>query len=508
MLCSLRSKALAHGQKRAEQVNGKGDRSAILASMKLSILHKYIFAFMGLTLVVLIASLGVSSWMFERGFLGYVNDLEEIRLEQAQLALAAEYERSGGNWKSLSAFRLRQLLVESTPDEPGIAPGQAHRPPPPPGDWMGPPPRGGRLAPPPTAVYDTAGVLVAGPSLDDAGGELNRAAIIVDAVTVGELRSALRHQFSSPQEQAFLQQQTRARWLIGIAAMALALGISIVLARGMLSPIRRMHEDVSKLSKGDYSIRLANDRHDELGDLMRNLDRLAVTLDESRESRQRWFANVSHELRTPVAVLAGELEAMQDGVRPTDANQLESLMQEVQRLRFLIDDLYELSVSDIGGLRYEFSSLALDRSLATAVAGFQARAEEQGIAISFSGESLEVKADPRRMDQLWQNLLSNALAYTDAPGKVSVTAFRDMSTAVVQIEDSPPGVATEECEQLFEPLYRMESSRSRRTGGAGLGLAICRKVVEAHGGTITASASSLGGLCIRIELPLVEFGNG
>ena len=359
-------------------MNGKGSISAILATMKLSILYKYIFAFMGLTLVVLIASLGVSSWMFERGFLGYVNDLEEIRLEQAQLAVAAEYQRSGGNWKSLNAFRLRQLLVESTPDEPGVAPSQAHRPPPPPGDRMRPPPppRGGRLTHPPTAVYDAAGSLVAGPPVELADGKLNRVAIVVDAVTVGELRSALRRQFSSPQEQAFLQQQTRARWIIGIAAMALALGISIVLARGMLSPIRRMHEDVSKLSNGDYAIRLASDRYDELGDLMRNLDRLAVTLDESRESRQRWFANVSHELRTPVAILAGELEAMQDGVRPIDANQLDSLMQEVQRLRFLIDDLYELSVSDIGGLRYEFSSLALDESLATAVAGCQARAQE------------------------------------------------------------------------------------------------------------------------------------
>lgn len=296
--------------------------------------------------------------------------------------------------------------------------------------------------------------------------------------------------------------------MIGISAIALALGISIVLARGMLSPIRRMHEDVSKLSNGDYSIRLASDRHDELGKLMRNLDRLAVTLSESRESRQRWFANVSHELRTPVAVLTGELEAMQDGVRPTDANQLESLMQEVQRLRFLIDDLYELSVSDIGGLRYEFSPLDLDKSLATAIAGFQTRAKEQGITISFSGESLKVNADPRRMDQLWQNLLTNALVYTDTPGKVSISSFRATNSAVVQIEDSPPGVAADECEQLFEPLYRMESSRSRSTGGAGLGLAICRKVVEAHGGTISASTSSLGGLCIRVKLPLVESDDG
>lgn len=474
--------------------------------MKHSILHKSVFAFMGLTLAVLIASLGGARWSFERGFLGYVNDLEKLRLEQAQLALAAEYHRSGDNWAGLDQQRLRRLLVESAPDAEEAAPGQRPRPVLPPRGEPGPPRGGGQPPYPPTAVYDATGTLVAGPPLDAADAELNRAAIIVDGVTVGELRSARREQFNSPQEQAFLRWQFRATWIIGIAAMALALGISIILARGMLTPIRRMQEEVGKLSNGDYSIRLASDRPDELGDLMRNLDRLAVTLDKSRESRQSWFATVSHELRTPVAVLAGELEAMEDGVRPTDARQLASLQQEVQRLRHLIDDLYELSVSDIGGLRYEFSHLALDESLATAVAGVRARARERGIVISFSSESLEVSADPRRIDQLWQNLLTNTLAYTDGPGQMQIRAFRHTSTAVVLIEDSPPGVEEEVCEQLFEPLFRLESSRSRRTGGAGLGLAICRKVVEAHGGTITATPASLGGLCVRVEFPLTPSG--
>lgn len=486
----------------------KGGVSVILGRMKLSILHKYIFTFMGLTLVVVIASLGVSSWTFERGFLGFVNDLEALRLERAQLALAAEYERSGGNWNSLTAPRLGQLLQDSAPDNEGLMPEQQHRPPPRPGEERGSPLREAHPGHPPTAVYDNTGARVAGPPLEGADAALNRVAIVVDTVTVGEVRSALRHQLNSPEEEAFLQQQITASWLIGIAAMALALALSIVLARGMLSPIRRMHDNVSELANGDYSIRLASARPDELGDLMRNLDRLAFTLDESRESRQRWFADVSHELRTPVTVLAGELEAMLDGVRPAGASQLDSLMQEVQRLRFLIDDLYELSVSDIGGLRYEFASLDLDESLSTAVAGFEARAWQQGIAISYNGESLAVNADAKRIDQLWHNLLSNALAYTDAPGKISVNAFSEMGTAVVLIEDSPPGVASPECEQLFEPLYRRESSRSRHTGGAGLGLAICRKVVEAHGGSICASPSSLGGLCVRVELPLVELGDG
>ena len=103
-----------------------------------------------------------------------------------------------------------------------------------------------------------------------------------------------------------------------------------------------------------------------------------------------------------------------------------------------------------------------------------------------------------------QNLLANCLSYTDSPGRIDVGLSLSGARAVVAIEDSSPGVSVSECEQLFEPLYRRESSRSRRTGGAGLGLATCRKIVEAHGGEISAAPSSLDGLCIRIELPVVE----
>jgi two-component system sensor histidine kinase BaeS len=482
--------------------------------MKLTIQRKYTIALLGLTLLVLIATLGLARWSFERGFLDYVNTIEQQRLQRVQPVIANEYVRSGGNWDSMTPYRFDRLLHDARPEGSRDGPGPQGRPPPHRAGATrgGPPPRGappppaGKLSLPLTTIYDVNNELVVGKDLGFAQDKLNRVSIDVDGVSVGELRSAPRQQLVSPEETAFSAQQLTASWMIGIVAMVLALGVSVLLARGMLSPLHRMLDDVNQLSNGDYSVRVAGDRPDELGDLMRNLNRLAETLEKNRDSRQQWFADISHELRTPVTVLTGELEALQDGIRDFDRKQVDSLMQEVQRLRYLIDDLYELSVSDIGGLRYEYATISLDESLRSVVESVRTRAIEAGIEISLETVPLYINGDRQRLDQLLQNLLANSLAYTDPPGRIAVGLSRLGDLAVVVIEDSPPGASHSDCAQLFEPLYRREASRSRRTGGAGLGLAICRKIVEAHGGEISAAPAALGGLCIRIELPLVENG--
>ncbi len=206
-----------------------------------------------------------------------------------------------------------------------------------------------------------------------------------------------------------------------------------------------------------------------------------------------------------MTVLAGKIEALKDGVRSFDCQQLDSLDEETQRLQHLIDDLYELSLSDVGGLRYEFATVDLKDCVESALETIRKRAFEQGIELVVNGDAdTLVNADARRMDQLFRNLVENSLAYTDSPGRVEVTVTRDVERAVIEIQDTPPGVTGAECENLFEPLYRRDASRSRSTAGAGLGLAICRNIVEAHGGAITASPSALGGLCMRIELPMAR----
>ncbi|MCB1688362.1 MAG: HAMP domain-containing protein [Halioglobus sp.] len=476
--------------------------------MTLSIAQKLIAAFVGLTLLVLIATLGLARWSFEQGFLDYVNALEQTRLEQVQNDLAAAYEAAGNSWSSVTEQRFAGLVYRSTPREPFGGPPPADRvgeaPPPP---ARGPRPQGPGA--PPTALYDVTGSLVVGERVGTGDTKTIRVPIMVDGQAVGELRSAPRRQITSPLETEFSRQQLRTSWLLGVSSLVLAIAVSLVLARGLLAPIRRMIDSVARLSSGDYAHRMNESRGDELGQLTKDLDRLGSTLEANQSSRKRLLADISHELRTPLTVLAGEIEALKDGVREFNARQLDSLDQEVQRLSHLIDDLYQLSISDVGGLRYQFATVNIADCLQQAIDRMRDRAAAQGIDLSLqlpevdaSRSGMAVTADINRIEQLLLNLLENSLAYTDAPGKINVGLSRTATMAVVSIDDTPPTVRDSDCEALFDPLFRGEASRSRRTGGAGLGLAICRNIATAHGGSIVAAPSALGGLGIRIELPL------
>ena len=519
--------------------------------MKLSIAQKLLAAFVGLTLLVLTATLGLARWSFEQGFLDYVNALEQTRLERLADDFAAEYASLGNNWDGLSDRRAERLLRDSGPrGRKGGRPPPALGTLPPHERRQGPDarrpagpgdkalrsdreksklrsdqhdddnrskrdkrssrsggPDGRRPGSPPTALYDVNNTLIAGTSMGPFDSLTIRVPVMVRDEVVGELRSEPRRQLHSTQETAFSRQQLRTSWMIGAVCLVLAFGLSLILSRGLLAPVRRAIASVAQLSGGNYDHRMNEKRSDELGRLADDLDKLGATLEANQSSRRRLLADVSHELRTPLTVLTGEIEALKDGVRPFDRAQLESLDQEVQRLRYLVDDLYQLSVSDLGGLSYTFASVDLARCARELIEGLSHRASEQGIVMSFSDEakepSLLVRADVNRIEQLLANLLENSLAYTDAPGQVRVTLSRQANSAVLLIEDSAPGVAASDCERLFEPLFRAEASRSRRTGGAGLGLAICRNIVEAHDGTITASPSALGGLLTKVELPLV-----
>lgn len=484
--------------------------------MTLSIAQKLVAAFIGLTLLVLTATLGLARWSFEQGFLDYMNALEQTRLERIDDDLAREYVSADHSWRTLSAQRFATLMRRSNPRKskgsppPGGPPPHAideiHPPPPTrvPGQW-----RKESRGAPPTGLYDMDGNLVAGASIDMDGDFGIRVPIMVDGNKVGELRSEPRRQITSPLETEFSRRQLQTSWILGISSLILAFGVSLLLARGLLAPVRRMIAGVAQLSSGDYSHRMNESRSDELGQLTRDLDRLGSTLEANQSSRRRLLADVSHELRTPLTVLAGEIEALKDGLREFDHTQLESLDQEVQRLRYLIDDLYELSISDVGGLRYQFAPVDLSDCLQHTIDGMRKRAAELGIELDLAkprvgepADGITISADARRLDQLLQNVLENALAYTDAPGRVAVALSRTERTAIITIDDTPPGVDESDCEKLFDPLFRREGSRSRRTGGAGLGLAICRNIVAAHGGSIAASPSDMGGLSIQVEIPL------
>ena len=479
----------------------------IIISMKLSIFHKLTLALLGLTAIILVATLGLARWSFERGFLEYVNAIERTRLNDIILELEHHYVAAGNSWRGLDDEKFSAALVPESSRRPPrggprMSPVEA-----PPRIVGGPPPRPEKRkrSGPPTTLLDIDGNRIVGAALPKNSELLTRVDVIYGGAKVGELVTLPRRRLDSPQETQFAKQQERTSIVIGVLALGLATLLSLLIARALLNPLRKTINAVNILSNGDYSIRTDEKRSDELGELMRNFDRLASVLEKNLSARKRTLADISHELRTPLTTLSGELEALKDGIRPFDKKQVLSLDQEVQRLKNLVEDLYQLSLSDIGGLRYEFEQVNLDELLHQVTSRYRDRGNQLGIKLRYKGkvESM-INGDMQRLDQLISNLLENSLAYTDSPGEIFMELSKEGKKIIIQLIDTPPGVSEYECELLFEPLYRQDGSRNRRTAGAGLGLAICRNIVDAHHGDITARPSERGGLHIIINFP--EYG--
>ncbi|MEC9305941.1 MAG: ATP-binding protein, partial [Pseudomonadota bacterium] len=236
----------------------------------------------------------------------------------------------------------------------------------------------------------------------------------------------------------------------------------------------------------------------------RDFNVLAATLEASRDARARWVSDTAHELRTPLAVLRGEIEAMQDGIRPLDQENLASLAQEVAQLERLVTDLRLLSQSDAGALDIQLAPMNLSECLSGRLADADRWLEESGLALTTQiSPEVMIRGDAQRLRQLWSNLLDNSCAYTQPPGELQVTLRSEHSHAVVTWQDSAPGVPESELTRLTERLYRVEGSRNRASGGSGLGLSIASALVSAHGGTLKASASPLGGLKWTLRFPLL-----
>jgi two-component system sensor histidine kinase BaeS len=286
-----------------------------------------------------------------------------------------------------------------------------------------------------------------------------------------------------------------------------AAGLSLPLANRLVRPIRALARATDRLAAGEFGTRVPVTSTDELGHLARDFNALALTLEQNEQARRQWVADISHELRTPLSILRGETEALQDGVREPSPDAIRSLHGEIMRLSRLVDDLYQLSLADLGALTYRKTELDLAELLTAALAPYRAEFAARRIALTADiprEPAAVLFGDPERLHQLFANIFDNTLKYTDPGGEFVVRlACRDRE-AVVDFQDSAPGVPEDGLTRLFDRLYRAEASRSRESGGAGLGLAICRSIVEAHAGTIEARPSPLGGVWIRVELPLTE----
>lgn len=224
----------------------------------------------------------------------------------------------------------------------------------------------------------------------------------------------------------------------------------------------------------------------------------------AKDELTEFTAMVSHELRTPVAILLCEIELLLDGIRKPDKKNLESLQEEVKHFSNLINDLFDLVLSEGRALIYDKKPCHLDSLVHRSMALFESKFLENGIAYTINLEPLSklfVFADPQRIRQVIDNIFKNTLKYTDSNGQLSIFGELKAGWLWLHFQDSSPGVEPDDIDKIFNKLYRVEASRNRATGGAGLGLAICRTIILDHAGKILARASPLGGLWISIGMP-------
>ncbi len=479
-------------------------------SVQLSIRSKLFLVLLLATTVVVAGMYGFMLWSLEQGFMRFVESRQEDRVEALVERFGEHYRRNGG-WTRLRGDRRvwLQILLEDRSER-----GFRHK------RWMRKALRGsGSDWPPRPPNPEEAGhyvplpfrvmLLAADKSLifgrPDRLSLLSLRSIEADGETVGYLGILPGPALNELGEIRFLEQQGKSFVIIAALMVLFAAALALPLAYTLVRPLARIAAASKSLALGQYGVRVPVHAGDELGRLARDFNELAQTLEKTERNRRQWVADISHELRTPLSVLRGELEALQDGIRPLEQPAIDSLYADVIRLGRLVDDLRQLSMADLGALSYRKESIDPVAILNNDLVSLGAEFHRQAITVHLDNRldrSVTLYGDLDRLSQLFRNLLNNTVRYTDSAGRLEISVERQARNLVLDFLDSAPGVPESELPFLFDRFYRVEVSRSRDLGGAGLGLALCRKIVEAHNGTISARPSRFGGLGIRVELPL------
>lgn len=474
--------------------------------MKLTIAQKLFLTILAVIIcMVVIMQLSIQ-WSFNRGFSQYVNTLEQERFEVLTERLEGAYAERG-NWEFLKGNPVTwATILLGTLPEGSEKIRQRHRlinilqgREPMHMTMMQRNPRPFELR---VVLLDADKNRLWGPQNSGAPDTLQ--AIAYNAETVGYLGLIPAETLTDPRQLDFSRRHKLIMILVAVFVAVVSAVLCIPLARRLAKPVAVLAEGTRALAGGQFDVRIPELSHDEFGQLTKDFNLLAQTLEDNQTARRQWVADISHELRTPLSVLRGEIEALQDGVRSLTPKQLDSLHSEVLHLVRLVDDLYELSMSDIGALNYQMEPVDLKIILDDVLQLFKPRLAEKGLALTseFSEAATMIKADRLRLQQLLENLMENSLRYTTSGGQILVSLAGTADAVTIDIQDTAPGVSAEEIPRLFERLYRVESARSRESGGAGLGLSICQNIVHAHGGSISAQGSELGGLWITVRLPV------
>lgn len=289
---------------------------------------------------------------------------------------------------------------------------------------------------------------------------------------------------------------------VGIFSLPGAVLMGILLAGSITRPIQKTVDITKQISEGDYHIRFQDGvKPKEFLELARAVNQMAESLEAQETLQKRLTSDVAHELRTPLTNVSSYLETMMEGIWEPTHDRLKNCYDEIQRISRLVSDLERLRQTESENLKLQKTSVDLFSLARSVCSGFEAELAAKCLSCSVEGASAVVPADWERLYQVLSNLLSNAVKYSPEGGFILITVSDGTDAGTVSIRDNGPGIPKEDLPFLFERFYRVDKSRSRRTGGSGIGLTIARSIVQAHGGKITAESEKGKGSRFTVTLP-------
>ncbi len=314
----------------------------------------------------------------------------------------------------------------------------------------------------------------------------------VNSRNIGKLywRNPPRQQLITSQSEIFSRNINRVIILTALFIAFLTIVMSYFFSRNMTEPLLEINQVAGRVAAGDFSQKVNVRGKDEIAELGLAFNDMIVKLQQLEEIREESTSDLAHELRTPITNMKSYLEGIEDGILQPDRETLAEIQEEMDRMCRLIDRLQELTEIENKIVNLDKIELNLYNVLRTTVEQFKILTSRKGIKLveNYSGQKLFVYGNPDSLKTIFNNLLSNAVKYTEKGGQILIGMKKEGDRAVIQIEDTGIGIPSEELPYIFERFYRTDKSRSTETGGTGIGLTITRKLVQAHGGAITAAS--------------------
>jgi signal transduction histidine kinase len=311
-------------------------------------------------------------------------------------------------------------------------------------------------------------------------------------------------QFFHEETKQFASSVKRRVLMVILIAAFFSCLLAFVVTTRLIGPIEKLTQAARKMARGDLQQRVQVYAKDETGELTRAFNAMAESLQRVEQLRRNMVSDIAHELRTPLTNIRGQLETLQDGLAKADASMINSLHEEAMLLNCLIDDLQDLTLADAGRLRLAFQPVNITEEIETTIRALAPYTLKKQIHLAFSpGLDLPlVQADSVRIRQTLRNLLNNAVAHTPCGGRITISACAKPQHLEISVIDTGEGIPSEDLPFVFERFFRSDRSRTRETGGAGLGLSIVQQLIHAHGGTVHAHSKSGKGTTVTFTLPL------